>query len=196
MFRGLVPLALVCLGTTPAWAQSGVDEGPRAQTIRAVERGVFFEGNFGFSYFATDVGEASVGPGPVLGAYLGFDLLPILNLSLGGTAVAAFSTSDGAVPTSDVFYAGPMARLQLAVLSSQRDFLWLRADGGVAFSLPSEVAGQSTGDPGAAVGGAVVFEHFTKLRHFSLGASLGAMVYTQPETAVSIQLAPLIKYTF
>jgi hypothetical protein len=188
-------ISLILAAPAAARGQSLPDESqPRTQVIRAVERGFFAEADLGFGYFATDVGDTQVGPGAVIGAYLGYDILPVLNLSVGALAVSAFSTSDRR--GSDAFYVGPMARAQLALLSSQRDFLWIRVDGGVAIPLPDEVAGRSSGDLGPVFGGAVVFEHFTKLRHFSLGLSVGALAYAEPDWAVNVQVLPLVKYTF
>lgn len=194
VLRGLV-FGLVLAAPLAGRGQTPSDESaPRAQVIRAVERGFFVEADLGFGYFATDVGSAQVGPGAVIGAYVGYDVLPVLNLSVGALAVTAFSTAD--TPGSDAFFVGPMARAQVALLSSQRDFLWVRVDGGVAVSLPEEVAGESSGELGPVFGGAVVFEHFTKLRHFSLGVSAGALAYAEPDWAVSVQILPLVKYTF
>lgn len=191
-----IALAVVWAPASAA-ARDEIDEaGPRAQVIRAVERGPFAQLDVGYSHIVNEVGGVSVGPGAALGAWIGYDLTPILSLSLGGTAVTAFSTSDDPTGGSDLLYLSPMARLQLALLSSQRDFLWVRAEGGVAFSLPDEIGGQSFGGVGPVVGGAVVFEHFTKLRHFSIGLSLGPTFYFEPDVAVSVQVLPLVKYTF
>jgi len=197
VIRGLVlglALAVVPLAVR---AQTLSDEtGPRTQVIRAVERGLFVEADFGFGYFATDVGSAQVGPGAIIGAYLGYDVLPVLNLALGGMAVTGFSTSDEPGRSSDVFYVGPMARAQLAVYSSPRDFVWVRVDGGLAASLPEQVGDRAAGGFGPVFGGAVVFEHFTKLRHFSIGVSAGALAYAEPDLAINVQVLPLVKYTF
>jgi len=179
-------------------AQAEGDEArPRAQVIRAVERGAFAQVELGYSQVVNEVGEVSVGPGASVGAWVGFDVLPVLSLAVGGVAVSAFGTSgEEPGPSSDLFFVSPLARLQLALASSQRDFLWARADGGVAFALPDEIDGESTGGVGPVFGGALAYEHFTKLRHFSIGLSAGALVYLEPDTAVSIQILPLVKYTF
>lgn len=187
----------------PAGAQTS-DPQPRSQTIRAVERGFFAEADLGASFIVYSDGEEEYGPGVALDIFFGYDILPVLSLSLGGTFVTtknrsgeALEDSDGnLIPSSDLLYVGPMARIELALVSTQRNFLRIRGEGGVAFALPEEIDGDSFGGPGAAGGGALVYEHYGRLRHFSWGLSAGATVFSQPELAVSLQVLPLIKYTF
>ena len=67
---------------------------------------------------------------------------------------------------------------------------------GLPLLFPEELNGQSFGENGPAFEAAIGFERFSKLRHFSFGIFGGVTVFTKPETAVSVNITPTLKYTF
>jgi hypothetical protein len=42
----------------------------------------------------------------------------------------------------------------------------------------------------------VGYEHYTKLRHFSIGITGGVLAVTQPSFGIGITVLPMLKYTF
>jgi hypothetical protein len=174
-------IACLLLLAFPAQAQD-LAEDRRTQSIQAVERGVHVQLEMGGTGVLSDGGE---GVGPAFRIILGGDLLPFLSLGVGTAMTARNFRGRG----NQVFSVGPIGRLQLALLTAQRDFLWIRADGGVVFdTASSEQAGL--------LSGAVAYEHFTKLRHFSIGLSAGVDVYTSEGTPIALTVSPTLKYTF
>lgn len=196
-------IAFACVLAVPqaAWAQ-GSGYGPKTQAIQAVERGVFVEAAFGGSYQVD--GGIPVGFGGLIGAHLGFDIGPVVNLSIGGRAWTAGSTASERVEGSgDLLYLAPTLRLQVALLTTQRLFVRLGAEAGYAFLEPSQVAGRDYGRDGLLIAGAAIVEYYTKLRHFSVGLDAGpAFVLDGVElngsrqTPVHIWIVPHVKYTF
>lgn len=191
---GAAPLVL-SLGLALAAQQ---DEGPKVQEIRAVERGAFVESDFGFTFLVNKMEDRSYGLAPVIGLFGGYDVLPILNVGVGVTAIAAGISADENTPPpiGDLLYVIPSARIQFAVLTTERNFVWLRADVGFGFGIPGEIDGVEYGGNGLAAAAAVGFERFTKLRHFSIGAVVGAHLVTKPAVGIGISIVPMVKYTF
>ncbi|MGF1511942.1 MAG: hypothetical protein ACFB9M_20825 [Myxococcota bacterium] len=186
----LIPLGLV---STLVLGQVSEPSGARVQAIQAVERGLFVQTDLGAGVNVAGFGSADGSVGASLSAHLGYDILPVFNIAVGGFAMTVPNGSsfdaDAPASGSDDFLVGATARAQLAVLTSERDFLWVRGEGGIAFALPGD-------EPDAVFGGAVTYEHFTKLRHFSLGLTAGALVFSQDPLAVSILVTPTLKFTF
>ena len=89
-----------------------------------------------------------------------------------------------------------MAELQFAILTTERNFLWIRGGAGFAFGLPAKINDVEYGGNGPAFGGSIGFERFTKLRHFSIGIEAGVLAVTKPAVGIGISLAPTVKYTF
>lgn len=180
-----------------AWAQSTGEEPPKVQAIAAVERGGFMQTEVGFAYLVNELDGKRYGLAPMIGIFAGYDLLPILNLSAGVIGMAAGSAlGEGVNTKNDLLFVSPMLRAQLAVLTTERNFVWVRAEAGFAFGLPGEVEGRAFGGNGPAFGGGVGFEHFTKLRHFSIGAHAGVLAVTQPSLGIAVTVMPTLKYTF
>jgi hypothetical protein len=206
MLRRLRPLARLALVALVAFALPGSaagqgtegDEGPRTQQIRAVERGGFLAADFGLAYLVGGMAGRDYGVAPLVGVTAGYDVSPVFNLSVGVLGAAFGLSADPSTPPprGDLFFLAPILRAQLALVTTERNFLWVRAEGGFSFGLPKEIDGQAYGGDGPVFGGGVGFEHFTKLRHFSLGVTLGALAFTKPEPAVAITLLPSLKYTF
>lgn len=195
----LGPLSLL-IGAHPAAAQQQVTEDqPKSQEIQAVERGFFIEADVGGNLMVTEIDGRTHGFGAHAGLYLGVDVLPILSILAGATAVLAPGSRDNAL-RGDLLYLTPMAQLQLAVLSTERDFLYGRAGIGFAFGLPDTVenngASAEFGGNGLAFTGVVGYEHYTKLRHFSFGVTAGVFGATAPTFALGVSLVPTLKYTF
>jgi hypothetical protein len=177
---------------------AAAEEGPRSQRIEAVERGTFVTADAGLALLAGPIQDRSYGLAPRLGVFVGHDLAPFVNLSLGATALAFGVSSDPATPRprGDLMVLAPMLRVDFAVLTTERNFVWVRGEGGFAFGLPGELEGQAYGGNGPIFGGGAGFEHFTRLRRFSIGVHAGALVLTRPATAVIVSITPTLKYTF
>ncbi len=207
---GLLPAA--------ASAQEAADgDGPKVQTIQVVERGFFLEAEFGFTAFvatlADDGDERKYGSASQIGVFAGYDVLPILSLGFGlramGVGVSGYlpvpagGTFDldelGPDPTrvqGDLYYLAPTATARFALLTTERDFLWLRADLGFALAFPGDIGGVEYAGPGLTGAFLVGYERFTKLRHFSMGISAGASMVMKPSVGIGITLLPHLKYTF
>jgi hypothetical protein len=228
----ITALALLSAPISPAFAQEeggetgggdteksevATEDGPKVQQIRAVERGFFLETAGGVGFIVTkikgadDVARSYEIAAPVINLFLGYDILEILNFSIGATILAASSSADRASaqpdpdPVGDLFYLMPQLRLQFAVITTERNFLWIRAHGGFGFALPGKIEVEDEngatvemdhGGNGPVFGGSIGFERFTKLRHFSIGIHAGAEVMTKPGLAVAVSLMPSVKYTF
>lgn len=194
---GLATAFATVSGGVPAWAQTESEGPARVQEIRAVERGFFLETDVGANFIVNEVGGRRFGLGFLTGFYLGYDIAPFLSVLLGANAVSAPSAPDSpqGLP-ADIFYISPQGALQVAIITSERNFLWVRGGGGLALALPDSVNGVAYGEPGPMFSGAVGFERYTKLRHFSIGVQAGVTVFLKPEVAVGITVAPLLKYTF
>lgn len=198
-------LCALLLLSGEARAQEVAEEGPKVQQIQAVERGLFLETSVGVGFVATTINERKYGiAAPLVGIFAGYDILEILNLSIGLQTMAVSENSNPAAPdpapVGDIFFLMPQLRLQFAVLTTERNFLWIRAHGGFGFGLPGNIEVQEVSMPhggnGPVFGGSVGFERFTKLRHFSIGANAGVEIVTKPGFAVAISIVPMVKYTF
>ncbi len=182
--------------SAPAMAQ---DQGPaKVQEIKAVERGFFMGADFGLSYLIAPDSNSEYGLGTVIGFFMGYDISPVINLSLGVNALAAGGTRSTPQRDykADLLYLTPSLRAQVALLTTERNFLWVRGEAGYAFALPEEVDGAEFGKPGPAFAVMAGYERFAKLRHFSLGVSAGAHIFLEPQFTLGISVMPMVKYTF
>ncbi len=190
----------------PVWAQAGEDPmPPEATFFQAVERGWFLAADVGMAGFVTEIDGQRYGPGPLLGIYAGYDILPIFNLGLGAMAWAGevdlgddpLPIDDAeAAPIGDLLYVMPTMRAQLAVFTTERNYVWVRADVGFGWALPNQIDGVDYGGNGPVVGVTAGFERFTKLRHFAIGIHGGVLIVTAPGLAVGVTVTPTLKYTF
>jgi hypothetical protein len=178
-------------------SSEGADDAPKVQAIHAVERGLFLEADFGVTGFVVSQDDETtarkLGGATHISVYGGYDVLPILSLGLGVTGLAA-GVTEGA--GGDLFYVAPGVTARLAVLTTERDFLWVRGDVGFGLAFPGKIDGVDHGGAGIVGGVMVGYERFTKLRHLSVGANLGASLVTAPFLAVGITFLPHVKYTF
>lgn len=202
---GIVVLA--GLPTRVEAQQAVAEEPPKVQSIQAVERGAFLETDVGLGLFVNELNDRRYGLSLLTGAFAGYDILPILSLSVGAYAVAAsVSRSDSTPdPKGDLFFIAPTAQLQFALVTTERNFVFLRGAVGFAFALPKRIGEDANGDGepdveyggnGPMFAGTVGFERYTKLRHFSIGVHAGAVVVTQPSVGIGISVTPTLKYTF
>jgi hypothetical protein len=192
-------------------AQATTEEPRQAEPIRAVERGFFLETDLGLTFLVNKLKdpqnlERRFGLAPVLGLFMGIDILPILSLSIGGIAIAApvSDAMETPAPRGDLLFLAPSAQLQFALITTERNFLYLRGGAGFGFALPEKLGDSNNdgeedldyGGKGPLFMGAVGFERFTKLRHFSIGIHAGAIVVTKPSVGIAATVTPTLKYTF
>src|SRR5689334_12474003 len=81
--------------------QASTEEAPKSQQIRAVERGAFIEGDVGMNLVVNSIQDRKYGLGALAGLFAGYDILPILSISVGAYAMAA-SVSRQSNPPMDV----------------------------------------------------------------------------------------------
>lgn len=183
-----------------AQAQEAPDDGPKVQTIQVVERGVFLESEFGLTAFVATLSDApdtrKYGAATQIGVFAGYDVLPILSLGLGVRVLATGVSGDLGAVSGDLYYVAPTLSARFAVVTTERNFVWVRADVGLALASPAKIDDIDYGGIGPTGSLMVSFEHFTKLRHFSVGASAGASFVMKPSVGIGITLLPHIKYTF
>lgn len=171
------------------------DGPPKAADIQAVERGFFFQLDVGGNLMLTSMDNRSYGFGLLTGLFAGYDITPFVSLSLGAAALVASGSSDN-VPGGDLFYLAPMAQLQVAFITTERDFLYVKGGVGFGFALPEQVVGQDFGGGGVVFRGLVGYEHYMRLRHFSLGIQAGVSGVTAPGVGIGLSILPTVKYTF
>lgn len=195
----LASAALIALGPHLALAQSDeepiADGPPKAADIQAVERGFFFALDFGGNIMLNEMDNRSYGFGLLTGLFAGYDITPFISLSLGAAALVAPGSNDN-VPSGDLFYLVPMAQLQFAFVTTERDFFYVKGGVGFGIGLPGTVNGQDFGGGGVAFRGLVGYEHYMHLRHFSLGVQAGVSGVTAPGVGIGISVLPTVKYTF
>lgn len=191
-------LALLLTLSVPGWAQAEEQAGdvPRkAQRISAVERGFFMSLDVGGNLNLTKLDGRGYGFGLATGLFAGYDITPFISLSVGATALVASGSSDNPI-SGDLLFLSPMAQLQVAFITTERDFVFAKGGVGVAFGLPDKVGAASFGGVGVTFRALVGYEHYMKMRHFSLGAQLGVTGVTAPGVGIGISLLPTVKYTF
>ncbi|MEO1337363.1 MAG: adventurous gliding motility protein CglE, partial [Myxococcota bacterium] len=137
-------------------------------------------------------------PGPQVGIVMGYDILPILSLGVG---VAFWGgelspPDEPAPPEGDLFFVTPLLRAQVAVFTTERNYVWIRGDVGLGFGFPASIDGVDYGGTGPVIGVTAGFERFTKLRHFAIGVHGGVVVVTEPAVGVGVTITPTLKYTF
>ncbi|MCB9645767.1 MAG: hypothetical protein H6730_04090 [Deltaproteobacteria bacterium] len=199
----MVRVGLIAALFAPLFASSGLahaQEGegadaPKVQSIHAVERGLFVEGDGGVTGFIVNTGDGDqkLGAATQLSVFGGYDVLPILSIGLGVTGLAAGGSPE---LRGDLFYVAPSLTARFAVLTTERDFLWLRADAGFGLALPGKIDGVDHGGAGVVGSVLVGYERFAMLRHLSIGANLGATLVSAPFVALGITFMPHVKYTF
>ncbi|MFO0727022.1 MAG: adventurous gliding motility protein CglE [Myxococcota bacterium] len=198
--RLLACAALSLLGSvahvaSAAEEQAGGDVPRKAQRIQAVERGFFLSLDFGGNLNLTKLDGRSYGFGVLTGVFAGYDITPFLSISLGATGMVATGSSDNPVQ-GDLMFISPMAQLQFAFVTTERDFVYAKGGVGVAFGLPDKVGTTDFGGVGVTFRALVGYEHYMKLRHFSLGVQAGVTGVTKPGVGIGISLMPTVKYTF
>ena len=177
-------------------AQTDVSAPGQAQAIKPVERGFFANLELGPSFLVAPDAAVDYGLSTSVSVHFGIDILPILNIALGVGVLAAESSLDSEGALRDRFYISPTARAQLAILTTERHFLWLRGEGGISFLEADASQTEGASELGPTFGGGIGYEYFTTLRHFSIGAQAGVQVLLEPDTAFRIFLMPSLKYTF
>lgn len=195
------PASLVL--TMGLWAPSAWAEGEQttpqvdAPSIERIERGAFFSLEAGPSYLVVPDVESDYGLGIGASLYFGFDVVDVFRLSIGSGAVAAGGsfTDDltGVERPDDRLYLSPGIRAQLALFTTERQFLWVRAEGGAGFV---NAGSGGNGKLGPSFGASLSYEYFSVLRHFSLGVQVGVSGFLEPELALAIQIHPTLRYTF
>jgi hypothetical protein len=192
---GLALVAAWCALAGPASAQTVAEGPPKTQDIQAVERGFFLETDVGLNLMLNEMEGRGYGLGINAAFLIGYDILPFLSILAGAVAVAAPGKDDNPL-RGDLFFLSPMAQIQFAFLTTARDFVYARGGIGFAFGLPEQVGGADFGGNGIAFTGLVGYEHYTRLRHFSIGATAGVFGVTKPGFGIGVSVVPTLKYTF
>lgn len=181
-----------------AVAQGDVSAPGSAQAIEKIERGLFVALQAGPMFLAVPDSSASYGLGFSTQLHLGLDLGSIFRISIGATLLGAEGSEEVGegnqtrVELRDRLYVAPSFRGELALFTTERDFVWVWAEVGVGI-----LQGASIEDSlGPALGGAVAYEHFATLRHFSFGAQVGLSVLLEPDLAIAVYAMPTLRYTF
>lgn len=192
-----VPLYALALSifAPEALAQQVAEAPPKTQDIKAVERGFFLETDVGVNLMLTKMEDRAYGLGIHTGVFAGYDILPFLSISAGALGVSAPGSDDNAIK-GDLFFILPMVRAQIAFLTTERDFVYARAGVGFGFGLPEQIGNTEFGGNGVAFSAVLGYEHYTKLRHFSIGATAGVLGVTKPGFGLGVSIVPTLKYTF
>jgi hypothetical protein len=201
-------LAVAVAAPGPARAQDAappLEENPRAAHFNDVERGWFvgFEAGY-LSYLQTRVADPAAhgytrgtsggkSGGLHLALNIGRDFTHRLAVSLfgqgdiekGGPNYGAFSVYAGGLDVRYAFY-GKKDRNDW-----ERFFLYVHARGGYAQTYPKGLFGTTDTIVQAGPG----FEYFTRLRHFSVGASVD-YVRALKAKANGFAIYPTVRYTF
>ncbi len=181
-----------------------LEEDPRAQKFRDVERGFFIGFETGYlGFLKTPTADLEKFPlagtgggaatGILVGALVGTDIgnrLSVAAYLQGGNARA--SSNYGAF---SVFAGG--LDLKVALLGRkdvndwERFYVYVHGRGGYAKTYPQGLFG--TND--VVVGGGPGVEYFTKLRHFSIAFGVDALYATKAKAA-GYAVYPTLRYTF
>lgn len=187
------------LGCAPAaLAQSDQSAPGKAQVIEKVERGAFAIMEAGAHYLIAPDTSTDYGLGFGAGLYVGWDIISILNVAIGLNAIMAGGSDevDGALISRDRLYLTPSLRIQMAILTTERDFFWLRGEGGLGILESADDLTEGGSGVGPSFTGAIGYEYFSTLRHFSLGLQAGLTTFLEPDLALSVFLTPMLKYSF
>lgn len=191
-------ITVILAAAGPSYAQESTGPAPQLTqpSLEKIERGGFVNIEAGPSVLVAPDADADYGLGLGASLFFGWDIVEVFRLSAGVGAVAvggSFTDAQGAQVSEDRLYLSPGVRAQLAVFTTERHFIWVRAEGGAG--VVNAGSGGSA-DVGASFGGAVGWEYFSKLRHFSLGVQAGASAFVDPEFALAIHIHPTLRYTF
>lgn len=192
-------LAATALALAPAAAraqeQVGAELPAKRANVRMIERGFYLSLDLGGNLMLTKIDDRSYGVGLVTGIFAGYDFTPFFSVGLGALATVAKGSADNAV-AGDLVYLSPMLQVQFALLTSERDQLYLKGGVGLGMGLPETVGTTTFGGAGVAFRGLVGWEHYTKLRHFSVGVAAGVSGFSAPSFALGLTIVPTLKYTF
>ena len=169
---------------------------PAKQKIRPVERGLFVETDIGLTLPVTAVGDRDYALGVEAAIHLGYDVLPMLSLMAGVSAVVLPGDDTVTGPRGDLVVVAPMVHAQFALITTARNHLWVRGGAGFGLGFPDKLGEVDIGGNGPLFSASAGFEHYTRLRHFSIGVRAGAVIVTTPSVGIGVSVTPLLKYTF
>lgn len=193
------PRASAALGLlTLLWLGPAVADAPKVQVIEEVEKGLAVGGQLGLCYdFVSPVD--SLNPGLLAGLEIGYDITWILRAKIGFTdhIYSARSANHRGDPVDMDFEQRLVwGGASLALLATERFYLYAQAGLGYLFTAPKRVDGvAAAGDDDLAilVGGGL--EYYTWLRHFSFGLEANVMVLPM-RGDVALSIYPVVRYTF
>jgi hypothetical protein len=202
LFAALLPFGALAQDAAPS--APPMPEDPRAPRYQEVERGFFTSFEVGwlqlfktptvdrvkFRFAGAEGGSAG---GLVVGGLVGYDITP--RIALAAYALGATERANVSYGAFNVFSAGGDLRVSLLGRRDRYDvervYVYLHARGGYLVTQPTGLFGSNdvylAGGPGV--------EYFTRLRHFSVGASVD-YAYVVKAKAPGVSVVPTLRYTF
>ena len=177
---------------------SGRADSPKIQIYEEVEKGFEVGGHLGLSYdFNSPV--KNLNPGPMVGLELGYDLTWIWRIKLGFSDHIYSGRSPnrrGDYIDLDIEQRVIWGGASLALLATERFYVYVQAGLGYMFTSPKKVDGlEAAGKDDLAILAGGGLEYYTMLRHFSFGIEANATILPM-RADVALAIYPVIRYTF
>lgn len=171
---------------------------PKVQLFEEVEKGFLIGGQLGATCdLAPPVDQLSFGF--LAGLQLGYDITWIWRLKAGFTdhifSARSKNPRNNQMYDMDFESRVAWAETSLALLATERFYLYLQAGGGYLFSDPKIIDGRQVSDDDFVILAGGGLEYYTTLRHFSFAIEAEAAILpTRGDIIISV--FPVIRYTF
>jgi outer membrane protein OmpA-like peptidoglycan-associated protein len=188
---------MACLAAV-LWSAGAAAGPPKIQLFEEVEKGFEIGGHLGLCYdFVSPV--ENLNPGLLVGIEVGYDLTWIFRIKLGFDDHIYSGRSPnrrGTYIDLDFEERLVWGGASLALLATDRFYVYVQAGIGYLFTTPKQVDGiDAAGPDDLAILAGGGLEYYTTLRHFSFGVEANAMVMPiRGDVAISVY--PVIRYTF
>ncbi len=192
-----VVITATCL-TLLSWASSGNAGPPKIQIFEEVEKGLEVGAHMGLAYDFNPPVE-NLNPGLLIGIEVGYDLSWIFRIKAGFTDhIYSARSPDHRGEYADMDFEQRLlwGGASLALLATDRFYLYVQAGLGYMFTEPKKVDGiDAAGSNDLAILAGGGLEYYTALRHFSFGIEANATVLPI-RGDVAIAVFPVVRYTF